>query len=114
MSKKTENDNEVRLIEQFPSDFPGEVSSGTHNGWRIVVVDRGWVVVGNCIDHGEHIRVEHARCIRVWGTERGLGQLMSGPTSETKHDWMGRIDVPMRAVIFTLIVADDAWSFPDK
>lgn len=109
MSKNT-NIDEVRLAELLPSDFVGE-KGATHNGWRIVVVDRGWVLVGQCTDHGGHVRVSHARCVRNWGTSRGLGELVSGPTKETKHDWMGEVDVPMRAVIFTLIVAEDAWSF---
>lgn len=107
------DDKTPRLMELLESDFVGERPKGAHTGWRIVVVDRGWVLVGNCTDHGEHMRISNARCIRNWGTERGLGQLMAGPTPDTKHDWLGEVDVPLRAVIFTLIVADDGWSFPN-
>lgn len=99
-------DNEALLSEMLPSDF-----DSPHTGWRIVVVDRGWVLVGHCTDHGHHVRVSQARCLRTWGTSRGLGELISGPTSETKHDYMGEVDVPMRAVIFTLVVNAEAWEF---
>lgn len=113
MSEHLVDSNEAILAEMLPSDFVGESKPGTHQGWRIVVVDRGWVLVGNCTDHGNHVRVSNARCIRTWGTDRGLGQLITGPTRETKHDWMGEVDVPMRAVIFTLTVAVDAWDIPE-
>lgn len=99
------------LAELIPSDHPRH-SEGVDLGWRIVVIDRGWVVVGKVTDFGSNMIVHHCRCLRTWGTSRGLGELISGPTSETKHDEMGIVDVPMRAVIFTMPVAEDAWSFP--
>ena len=100
------------LAELIPSDHPRH-QEGVDLGWRIVVIDRGWVVVGKVTDHESNLIVHHCRCLRTWGTTRGLGELISGPTSETKHDWMGIVDVPMRAVIFTMPVAEDAWSFEE-
>lgn len=100
----------AKLAELLPSSFPDhDAPPGTHNGWRIVVVDRGWVLVGICKDNSDHIRVSNSWCIRNWGTTRGLGELITGPTGETKLDWMGETDVPMRAVIFTLLVDEEAW-----
>lgn len=97
------------LCEMLPSDFPAPATPKP-KGWRIVVVDRGFVFVGNVVDLGDHLRILRASCIRKWGTTRGLGELITGPTKNTVLDWCSEVDVPARAVIFTLPVAEDAWS----
>ena len=67
---------------------------------QIVIADRGWVYVGKARNDGDRLVVENARCIRRWGTTRGLGQLAeTGPTSDTTIDPMGLLVIPMRAVI---------------
>lgn len=76
---------------------------------QIVVADRGWVWVGKTEEVGDKLVITDARCIRYWGTERGLGQLAeSGPTANTKLDPIGTLRVPMRAVI-ALIACNSAW-----
>lgn len=70
---------------------------------QIVVLDRGWIFVGTAryIDGG--ISVENARCIRIWGTTRGIGQLAEeGPTEHTKLDQCGSIIAPDHAIIFII------------
>ena len=93
------------LAELIPSD----PSTTVANGWRIVVLDRGWVLVGCCEDEGDILRITKARCLRQWGTERGLGELVAGPLEKTIHDYMGIVEAPKRAVIFSIVVASDAW-----
>ena len=76
---------------------------------QIVVVDRGWVYVGIARHVDGALKIENARCIRRWGTTRGLGELAeSGPTSETKLDPMGTVLVPDRAVI-SVIACKSKW-----
>ena len=76
---------------------------------QIVIADRGWVWVGRSRFDGDNLIVEDARCIRYWGTKRGLGQLAEdGPTSDTKLDPVGRIQVNRRAVI-ALIACKRDW-----
>ena len=59
---------------------------------RIIVADRGWVFVGNCEDNEDgSVTIRNARNIRMWGTTSGLGQLVNGPTSETKYDQYGEV-----------------------
>lgn len=59
---------------------------------RIVVADRGWVFVGNCEGHDDgSVTIKNARNIRVWGTTRGLGELVNGPLQGTKHDPYGTV-----------------------
>ena len=88
------------------------MSTETNNGMghqQIVIADRGWVFVGKVVENGDKLLIENARCIRYWGTTRGLGQLAeSGPTDSTKLDPIGRMILPMRAVI-GIIACKTAW-----
>jgi hypothetical protein len=59
---------------------------------RIVVADRGWIFVGACEDHEDGtVTICNARNIRLWGTTKGLGELVNGPVSGTKHDDYGTV-----------------------
>lgn len=75
------------LLKQQPVEKP------SNNGeLRIVVLDRGWVVIGLLYRNGDECRLERAKIIRRWGTTRGLGQLATGgPTRETVLDDAGTI-----------------------
>jgi hypothetical protein len=68
-------------------------------GQHIVVLDRGFVYVGDVTIRGDFLHVTKAKNIRYWGTSRGLGQLRNGPLSGTKLDDVGEIIAPMRALI---------------
>jgi len=70
------------------------------SGYAIVIADRGFVWVGQIEHDGEWCVVRDARCIRVWGTTKGIGQLaLDGPTSKTTLDNAGCVRIPARAVI---------------
>jgi hypothetical protein len=59
---------------------------------RIIVADRGYVFVGQCEDQDDgSVIIRNARNIRRWGTTRGLGELTTGPTNNTKHDAYGTV-----------------------
>lgn len=76
---------------------------------QIVVLDRGWVYVGHTRRDGDVLHITDARCIRRWGTTRGLGQLAAeGPTSDTMLDPVGTAIAPWHAVI-TLIDCTTPW-----
>lgn len=69
-------------------------------GYSVVVLDRGFVYVGEARRTGDMLRIQDARNIRYWGTDKGLHQLvLSGPTSKTRLDEAANIQAPMRAVI---------------
>ena len=82
----------------------------TKGDTKIVVLDRGFVYVGKVSYDGDFLMIHNAHNIRVWGTTRGLGELVNGPTSSTKLDKAGTVRAPMRAVIFTLDVIGAKWS----
>ena len=53
---------------------------------QIVVIDRGFVYVGRTEWDGDMLIIRNAKNIRVWGTSKGLGELVNGPTSKTVLD----------------------------
>ncbi len=79
----------------------------TLQGFAIVVLDRGFVYVGNTEIDDQWCVITNARNIRQWGTTKGLGELVNGPLSKTVLDDVGTVRAPMRAVI-SLIDTDAA------
>lgn len=78
---------------------------------HIVVLDRGFVYVGNpqFSETGDDmITLTNARNIRSWGTSKGLGELVNGPLSSTKLDDVGTIVFTKRALIH-MIVCKKNW-----
>jgi hypothetical protein len=83
----------------------------SHNH-RIVVLQRGWVAVGN-LDRSSapQLKLTDAKIIRRWGTTNGLGQLAeNGPTSNTVLDPAGTLEFHELAVVTTFVTKDQAWS----
>ena len=78
-------------------------------GLAIVVLDRGFVYIGKVTIEGDWCVIENAKNIRAWGTTKGLGELVSGPTSSTKLDQVGTVRAPMRAVISVIDVDGAKW-----
>lgn len=76
---------------------------------RIVVLQRGWVVVGYYAEDGDDVTVTNASVIRAWGTTKGLGQLIDGPTSATKLDKSGTVRAHRVAVVLTLDADETKW-----
>jgi hypothetical protein len=62
-------------------------SSKRVHGKHIVILQRGWVVVGDLFSEGSKYWIDNGSVIRSWGTSEGLGQLaLNGPMSGTKLD----------------------------
>jgi hypothetical protein len=80
-------------------------------GHAIVVLDRGFIYVGNVRHDGDWCVIENARNVRVWGTTQGLGQLaLEGPQPNTKLDAVGTVRAPSRAVIHLIDTEASLWS----
>jgi hypothetical protein len=76
---------------------------------HIVIADRGWVWVGNITKSSDSITIKNARCIRRWGTTKGIGELAeSGPNKDTVLDQSATVVVPSRAII-AMIVCKTNW-----
>jgi hypothetical protein len=70
---------------------------------EIVVVQSGWVLIGDVTETSTSVNLSDAGVVRVWGTTRGLGELaLNGLTSETIIDPCGEATIPLHAVLFRL------------
>lgn len=76
---------------------------------RIVVGQRGFVHIGYYHASAHEICLTHARCIRRWGTTKGLNQLVKGKTSDTILDDPSTIRLPPLAVVHTVDVDPACW-----
>lgn len=91
-----QNEILLKLIEMLIKPQP---QMEQPHGQHIVVLDRGFVYVGDTTVDSEWVRIKNARNIRVWGTIKGLGELQNGPTKETVLDECGEVLAPKRALI---------------
>ena len=76
----------------------------------IVVLDRGWVVVGTLEDKGEEYVLHDGAVVRRWGTNMGIGQLaMEGIRDETKLDPLPITLFYKRTVIMKIECNEEKW-----
>jgi hypothetical protein len=82
------------------------------NPLRIVIGQRGWVWIGRLsYDPPAGYVLTEARCIRRWGTTRGLGQIaLEGPTPDTILDDVGTVRIHPLAVVATYDVLEEKWA----
>lgn len=70
--------------------------------YRILVLQRGWVVVGKYSLEGDECILTDASVIRRWGTTKGLGELINGPLNSTVLDPCGTVRAHKLAVIMQI------------
>lgn len=77
---------------------------------QIVVLQRGWIVVGLVKREGDEIHISNASVIRAWGTTRGLGEIAAdGPTSSTKLDRCPDVSAHILTVVARMNCASKKW-----
>ncbi len=81
----------------------------TEGDIKIVVLDRGFVYVGHVSSDADLVVIKNAKNIRVWGTKKGLGELVNGPLSGTTLDLVGTVRAPFRALISLIDVEQAKW-----
>lgn len=77
---------------------------------RIVVLQRGWVLVGRYAEDGDRVLLSDAYVIERWGTTKGLGQLVDGPTSTTRLRKAGTVEAHRLGVVLTIAARADKWT----
>lgn len=77
---------------------------------KIVVLQRGWVMIGRWSEKGDMCSLDDAHIIRRWGTTNGLGELaLEGKKSNTKLDKAGHVDFHRLTIVATIDCKADLW-----
>lgn len=77
---------------------------------KIVILQRGWIMVGKLERNGSDCKLHNASVIRTWGTCKGLGELSNGPLSGTKLDKChGVVEFDYLTVVASISVSEEKW-----
>jgi hypothetical protein len=78
---------------------------------KIVVLQRGWVLIGKLERKGDQCFLHNASVIRSWGTKKGLGELAKdGPQSGTILDKCnGLVEFEALTKVLDLSVDENKW-----
>jgi len=91
----------------YYSSKPKDIDSDV----KIVILQRGWILVGEFSRKGSDCKLSNASVIRSWGTTKGLGEIAeNGPTSTTKLDkCYGLVEFDYLTVVATLSCNEKKW-----
>ncbi len=78
---------------------------------RIIILQRGWVMVGRFSQEGSQCRLDPAAVIRQWGSSKGLGEIAAGgPTAKTVLDKCPPITFHVLTTIAMMDCAEEKWA----
>lgn len=78
---------------------------------QIVILNRGWVVVGDYSEKGDEGTLSDASVIRSWGTTKGLGELAeNGPLTNTKLDPCPNVHFHKMTMVARMDVVETKWN----
>ena len=78
---------------------------------RILILQRGWIVVGDVWKEGNYFYSDNTSVVRTWGTTKGIGEIaLNGPTSTTKLDPCGAFSVHELAVVGIIECDGEKWN----
>ena len=85
--------------------------NATDHGLQIIILDRGYVYVGNVSIDDNWVLITTARNVRRWGTTKGLGELAAnGPLKDSIIDPVGTVRAPLRALIGLIECEASKWT----
>jgi hypothetical protein len=78
---------------------------------KIVILQRGWVMVGRFERNGSDCKLYNASVIQRWGTTKGLGEIAEGgPTKDTiLNPCNGLVEFDYLTVVATIDCKEKAW-----
>ena len=83
----------------------------TQQKLQIVVLQRGWVVLGMVAISGDDVTIGNASVVRVWGTKKGIGEIATGgPTKDTVLDSCGVVHAHKGSVVMYIDCVESKWS----
>lgn len=88
-----------------------EVCCAKDHGLQIVVLQRGWVYVGQVKQSGDYYELTDGACIRRWGTTKGIGQLATnGPTTNTELEPSETVRFHEAGKVLMVECVEDKWT----
>lgn len=93
--------SEAKIKKLKRQDCDGEI--------KIAILQRGWVFVGRFSKNGSDCVLNNASCIRQWGTTKGLGELVNGPTPKTVLDDASTVRFHELGIIALIDVNQEKW-----
>lgn len=78
---------------------------------KIVILQRGWIMVGHFSREGNDCKLGNASVVRSWGTTKGLGELaLNGPLVNTKLDRCnGLVEFDYLTVVAQIACKESVW-----
>jgi len=78
---------------------------------KIVVLQRGWVLIGRFKRGGDRCTLSNASVIRRWGTTKGLGELADeGPKQDTLLDKChGLVEFNELTMVLSISAREEKW-----
>jgi hypothetical protein len=100
----------INGVDYIPKD--SAVGKDIISDIKIIVLQRGWIVVGRFERTGTQCKLHNASVIRTWGTTQGLGEIAEGgPTSSTKLDrCKGVVEFDYLTVVLTIDCDTKKWN----
>mgnify|MGYP000952280978 CR=1 FL=1 len=78
---------------------------------KIVILQRGWIMIGYFERNGSDCILKKSSTIRKWGTTKGLGELVNGPTKDTILDKnYGDVEFDYLTVVASINCNEKEWS----
>ena len=89
--------------DSIKSEFTGDI--------KIVILQRGWVMIGRFEKNGNECKLHNASVIRIWGTTKGLGELAEkGTLPNTKLDkCYGLVEFDYLTVVASINCNEAIW-----
>lgn len=98
------------LKELIGGTFETKGRDRVNMGKNIVILQRGWVMVGDLYLTPEECELKNAKVIRVWGTTKGLGEIaLNGPTPKTVLDDCGTVTFHRMTTIAEIQCNQEKW-----
>jgi len=98
------------IAAMFGAQIKSSGSGTINHGLCIVVLDKGFVYVGQLMTDDKFLTITDAKNIRRWGTTRGLGQLaQEGPQTNTALDNVGVVRALIGELKHWILCEVGAW-----
>jgi hypothetical protein len=92
--------------------YSSPVNNEINGEYKIVILQRGWIMIGKLERNGSECKLYNASVIRKWGTTNGLGELaMEGKKKDTILDKCGGVvEFDYLTVVATIAVNEELWA----